>query len=147
MKSNIREHLLSRDNHHFCNVKANGLRIGLADKILYNDQQFDLWPCDLKINRKRLKLLASTVPSSETFEQRGQRNWADRHHMSTDRATEKCKTMCFLFSKVKYMSILRIYKMNEIVLQMVMKSINKIGIIQFSRAINYHNHDLDGEHI
>ena len=45
------------------------------------------------------------------------------------------------------MSILRIYEMNEIVLQMVMKSINKIGIIQFSRAINYHNHDLDGEHI
>lgn len=45
------------------------------------------------------------------------------------------------------MSILRIYEMNEIVLQMVMKNINKIGFIQFSREIHYHNHDLDGEHI
>lgn len=45
------------------------------------------------------------------------------------------------------MSILRIYEMNEIVLQMVMKNINKIGFIQFSREIHYHNHDLDGEYI
>ena len=73
--------LLSRGIHctKFNNFQAKGSRDSKND--FYKDQQFDLdlWPCDLNINRVIYSLVTSTVPSLETFEQRGQEILSGHH--------------------------------------------------------------------